>query len=140
LIVAAAPFVLTVTLRDPVRDPPPSTMSPAPTRRGPPPPRDPVRDALPSTLPPGVLGILTGPDDTKITGVLPGSPAEVAGLRAGDRILKIDGIAIENPRQLRDIVSGGDVGRSVVVLVGRRGEPAVLQVVLQRRDSHGDRR
>jgi regulator of sigma E protease len=99
-----------------------------------------VRDALPSTLPPGVLGILTGPDDTKITGVLPGSPAEVAGLRAGDRILKIDGIAIENPRQLRDIVSGGDVGRSVVVLVGRRGEPAVLQVVLQRRDSHGDQR
>jgi len=46
----------------------------------------------------GFLGVETGPLDSeaciRLTRVVPGSPADRAGLKAGDRVTKIDGMAV----------------------------------------------
>ena len=51
---------------------------------------------------------------TMVLGLVPGSPAEKAGLKAGDRILKVDGRSYKG-RQLRDVVYAmrGKAGSSV---------------------------
>jgi len=113
LIVASAPFVLTETIRDP------------------------VHVAPPSVAPPGFLGLVTGPDGAEVLGVLPGSPAEAAGLRRGDRILELDGLALDNPDHLRQVTRGRRAGERVVVRVSRGAEVLDVTVVLQRAATTG---
>ena len=95
LLVLAAPFVWTVTLRDPgsaPMPPPPAATAPAlhdgrPAAPPPPAPPPPPKGAgLPQGRPPGFLGITTRATDAEITGVVPSSPADAAGLRPGDLI------------------------------------------------------
>jgi carboxyl-terminal processing protease len=69
----------------------------------------------------------------RIMSVQPGSPAAVAGLRASDVLVSVDGRAVAD-RSVADVVSDlrGDVGSSVKVQV-RRG--TTLQTVQLRRSS-----
>lgn len=57
-----------------------------------------------------------------VEGVIPGSPADAAGVRIGDRILSVDG---------KSVVTRGD---AIALLAGprRRGEPWEVRVVLER--------
>ena len=57
--------------------------------------------------------------------ILPGSPAASAGLRAGDRIVAIDGQAIDSPGEIPERISGSD-GRELTVTVVRAGESVEL--------------
>jgi regulator of sigma E protease len=57
--------------------------------------------------------------EVMINGIAPGSPAQEAGLRAGDTILQVDGERVSEPRDLIDIVK--DKRGVPVELVVRRG-------------------
>ncbi len=63
----------------------------------------------------------------RVVQVVPGSPAERAGFRAGDRILSIDGTALRGPEDLVDYVRGhGDA--DLAVTVQRDGETLTIAV------------
>ena len=87
-----------------------------------------------------VLGVLLDTDATRgvrVTGVTPGSGAEKAGLRAGDRILGVDGKSIPAGEAdarlaaLRGMLGGLTSGKAVDVAYERDGRAAHAQVVPQ---------
>ena len=53
-------------------------------------------------------------------------PAARAGLREGDVILMVDSQKIENAQRFRDIVKALPPGKSVPLLIQRRGGPVFL--------------
>lgn len=69
-----------------------------------------------------------------VTDVPPG-PAEDAGMEAGDIILLFDGVAIEDTRELVQIVGNSPVGKEVPVEILRSGDMVDLTVVLGRRET-----
>lgn len=58
------------------------------------------------------------------------SPAKVAGLRAGDRIISFDGEELDGPRELGGFLSKCDPGQKVTLRVRRDGEELDLEVTL----------
>ncbi|MBC7966174.1 MAG: serine protease [Fuerstia sp.] len=101
----------------------------------------PLKDALASAaklrsgqnLKPGRIGIRlvpTGAFDTQVVvdRVSPGSPAELAGLLKGDRILAIDGQAVERSSILMESLARHYAGDSVVLKI-RRGEADISATV-----------
>ncbi|TVQ85413.1 MAG: DegQ family serine endoprotease [Chromatiaceae bacterium] len=73
---------------------------------------------------------LAHPRGALIAQVLPGSPAEAAGLRAGDVILRFDGRDIPMSSSLPPMVGTARVGSSLLVEVLRLGEIMNLEVML----------
>jgi len=70
--------------------------------------------------------------------VFPGSPAEAAGLRAGDVVLSLDGKAMENGRQLRVNLYGKAPGEKVRLEILRGGSVRSIDVsVVEQRDDPG---
>jgi len=69
-----------------------------------------------------------------IRSLLPGSPALKGGLRAGDRIVGINGIELRENNQIKTVVDllRGPVGTPVAVGVRRAGSDGVLEVELVR--------
>ena len=68
-----------------------------------------------------------------LTQIEPNGPAEGAGLRAGDVILKVDGNAISDSQTLMRAVAGVRAGTTVVVTLQRDGKPKDVQVKLGER-------
>ncbi|MFZ5615979.1 MAG: Do family serine endopeptidase [Pseudomonadota bacterium] len=66
--------------------------------------------------------------------VLEGTPAFKAGLESGDLILKLNGAAIDSPRDLTRQVSALPPGEKAKVTVLRNGAEKVLSVTLGQRD------
>ncbi len=58
------------------------------------------------------------------------SPAEKAGLKTGDVIIRYDGKTIESTRQLRDLVAGTEPGTRTTVEVIRNGKKETMTVTL----------
>ena len=85
------------------------------------------------------VGIEVAEQDGKVVVVTPidGSPAERAGVRAGDVLLEIDGRPVEHGR-LNEAIERmrGFVGSYVRLSVARGGEPEPLQFQLERSDVH----
>jgi S1-C subfamily serine protease len=70
--------------------------------------------------------------DTKgvyVVEVVPDSPAHTSGIRAGDIIQKIDGIDIEEPTKIADIVRNKKVGDKLHVRLLLRGKEANVLIV-----------
>jgi serine protease Do len=65
---------------------------------------------------------------TRITEILAESPAAAADLRAGDIVLRFDGIEITDDNHLVNVVSLTEVGRVVPVLVLRDGAELAFKV------------
>lgn len=63
-----------------------------------------------------------------ITEVLAGSPAEKAGVRQGDVILKIDSLPVANIASLRNSVAMMKPGRQALLVVVRDGSPIELPI------------
>ena len=68
-----------------------------------------------------------------LTQIEPAGPAEGAGLRAGDVILKVDGHPISDSQTLLRAVAGVRAGTTVSVTVQRDGKPRDFQVKLGER-------
>lgn len=81
------------------------------------------------TIKQGYLGIQAAATPDKapgaiISGVLKDSPAEKAGIKQGDRVLKIDGEEVIDPPQLAVLIGRNDAGEEIVVTL-QRGEETV---------------
>ncbi|HLL73886.1 MAG TPA: PDZ domain-containing protein [Pyrinomonadaceae bacterium] len=82
------------------------------------------------SAPPAPRSFFGGGDFERVEGVglmiesaLPGAPAEAAGLHDGDVLIKFDGRPIESESDLRDVLRGTPVGKTVEVEYLRDGEP-----------------
>ena len=93
-----------------------------------------------------VLGVTireVTPEDAKVAGIdriagatvhaftpAEGSPAEKAGLRAGDVIVRADGRAVDRVSTLQRIVRAHEPGESIAIDVMRAGEKKSFRVAL----------
>lgn len=125
-------------------EPPRPPQPPQPPR----PPRAPRPPHAPHVeihrLPGGYLGVQTFPLNEQlaayfgvpegqgvlVTEVMEDSPAEGAGLRAGDVILAVGEVEIDGPRDLRRAVRSHDPEETVPITVNRRGETHTFEVTL----------
>jgi S1-C subfamily serine protease len=69
----------------------------------------------------------------QLGGVVPGSPAEAAGLRAGDVLLRIDGEEIAGLREFSDLLRSLEPGRRVEATLLRDGEEITVPVTVEER-------
>lgn len=74
-------------------------------------------------------------DQTWVLALFPGSPAERAGLNAGDRLISVDGTAIsgESLQRAADLIRGPP-GTPVKVAVERPGVTGPLEITIQREE------
>jgi serine protease Do len=70
-----------------------------------------------------------------VGGVIPGGPADRAGLKTGDVIVAFEGQAIERSAQLPWLASTTGVGRTVTLRVQRGGQLFEVKVTLARLDA-----
>jgi len=80
----------------------------------------------------GYLGIMCEGDTCKITKVTPGSPAEKAGLQAGDVVLRFDEKDVKSWNALGDLIFGKKAGQEVAVEVRRGSEELTVRVKMGR--------
>ena len=68
-----------------------------------------------------------------VQGLVPGGPAETAGILPGDVILEVEGDAIEGSEDVSAAVGDLEVGETVQVRVEREGDEQTVEVELGRR-------
>jgi len=71
------------------------------------------------------------PSGALVARVLPGSPAEKAGIKVGDVILSFNGREVESSSRLPPLVGSTPVGRKVPVKVLRQGRERTLRVTIE---------
>jgi len=72
-----------------------------------------------------------------VESVMPGSPAEAAGMLAGDRLISIDGRRIATPDDLQAVMGAHRPGDAVPLVVERRGETIDLTLTFGGRPDGG---
>lgn len=77
----------------------------------------------------GVL-VLRGQDQTELA-VLPGSPADKAGIKENDIILEVDGQKINEDNDLRSYVAKKQPNDKITLKIQRAGEEIVIDVTLE---------
>jgi len=82
-----------------------------------------------------LLGIYSAEDENgcKISQVVPGGPADKAGLRSGDVVKAIDGQNLKDSQALAPVLSGKDPGQEVNLQVQRGGNAMQVKLTLGRR-------
>ena len=70
-----------------------------------------------------------------VTAVVPGSPAEMAGLQQWDVIISLDGKTIQSSNQLFSLIQGSRVGGAVAIEVWRGGSIVKLQAKIAESDA-----
>jgi S1-C subfamily serine protease len=85
------------------------------------------------------LGVGGEPVDggCKVTVLGPGSAADEAGIRVGDRITALDGESVSDFRSLARLVLRRNVGDKVTIAFVRDGESQQVEAVLKRRRDSG---
>ncbi|MBX2817347.1 MAG: PDZ domain-containing protein [Saprospiraceae bacterium] len=73
----------------------------------------------------------TRSEHTEVSGIVPDSPADQAGLREGDVILTIAGKAVEGGGSIRKSLRGKRAGDSIEITYRRDGQTHVVDLVLQ---------
>lgn len=72
-------------------------------------------------------------DGVLVSRVVPGSPAERAGVRKGDVITSVDRRKVDSPAELSDVIGEQREGESVSLSISRRGDDVILAVRLGER-------
>jgi S1-C subfamily serine protease len=80
-------------------------------------------------LPPRVAGRLGRPSAVEVVEVVAGSPAALAGLRAEDLIVALDGAPVVTVDDLQRLMTGEAIGSVVEATVVRHGELVEIAVV-----------
>ena len=75
--------------------------------------------------------LLVGDDSKGEFAVVPGSPAEKAGLKMKDVILQVNDLEINEENDLRTIIAKSNVGEEIILKVWRSGEELELKVQLE---------
>ena len=72
---------------------------------------------------------------TQITdlAVIPGSPADKAGIQENDIILELNGTKIDDSNSLSDLISQHNVGETVTLKVWHKGDTKDISVTLEER-------
>ncbi|ABO49296.1 peptidase S1 and S6, chymotrypsin/Hap [Desulforamulus reducens MI-1] len=65
-----------------------------------------------------------------VSGIVPDSPANEAGLQVGDVIVKFKDINLTNPQELLDAVAESRVGEKVSLVIVRSGQMKEIQVIM----------
>ena len=89
----------------------------------------PVTDAMARALG------LTDAQGAIIAEVEPGSPADTAGLDAGDVVLEVDGEGVEDPRDLAQTIAELDPGTEVTLTLRRNDENVEVAITLAAREA-----
>jgi putative serine protease PepD len=76
------------------------------------------------------------PAGAEVSSVVPGGPADSAGLNPGDVITEIGGEAVQGSSDVSRIVSAKQPGDHVDIRVDRSGQDVTLGVTLQNRPAH----
>jgi S1-C subfamily serine protease len=85
------------------------------------------RPSLPNTNPQAVrLGVALDPETLTVRDVEPNSPAQVIGLRPGDRLLAVNGRPLDDPAELRAFLDRRP--QAMVLTVARQGRVANVLV------------
>ncbi|NWF56462.1 MAG: DegQ family serine endoprotease [Syntrophaceae bacterium] len=71
------------------------------------------------------------PKGALVSDVTKGGPAEKAGIRRGDVIVSLDGVAVENANELRNRLAGTRPGKRVDIGLVRKGETLNAQAVVE---------
>lgn len=80
---------------------------------------------------PVTYGVLVGPGkNAEDVAVLPGSPAERAGIISGDILLSLDGVKLDQAHSFSSLIRQKTVGKTVSVVVLRAGVQQTLRVTL----------
>lgn len=84
-----------------------------------------------------VLSVLFATDGQPFTPpeagrILPGSAAEAAGMKAGDKFVKIDSLKIERFEDLQSVIQMSP-GKKMTIVVARDGRDVALEVIPKRR-------
>ncbi len=66
-----------------------------------------------------------------VTNVMPGSPADQAGIQRGDVIVEYEGQAVVDPRTLQGQVVGTVVGNKIYLVVMREGKKVTLRPLIR---------
>ena len=80
---------------------------------------------------------LKGQEGAFIESVEAGKPAEKAGVRPGDTIVRVDSVPVKDTRDLIGYVSGKAPGSKVLLTVVRDGKEVTLTAVLAEREGEG---
>ena len=67
--------------------------------------------------------------------VIDGSPADKAGLKPGDVIIFVDGVALSNQHSLGIVINQYDPGDVIVLLIHRDGQEQTISVTLEEVDT-----
>jgi S1-C subfamily serine protease len=97
--------------------------------------RHPFVGILPASLTSDIASSLRVGTDAGVLvlGLVPGGPAEQAGLRVGDVIVAVDGQAVESAEEFLASVRGHRPGDQIQVEVVRDGQRQTIEVVLTER-------
>ena len=111
-------------------------------------PSNTVREVVPrlergDTIARPYLGVETGdptdpsaPPGAEVTSVVPGGPADGAGLDPGDVITELDGQSVKGPSDVSRIVGAKKPGDHLDVRVERSGQDVTLNATLSNRPAH----
>jgi S1-C subfamily serine protease len=80
-------------------------------------------------IPPRWEGALGRRQGLEVVEVVKGSPADAAGLRAGDIIIEVDGRPVESPRDIQRLMVDGPIERFMVIRVVRAGASHVVTAI-----------
>ena len=79
----------------------------------------------------GWLGVSLGPHQTQgiqVTGLSPGGPAHVAGIRIRDIVISVGGLPAGNTQAIIDLISATSPGQTIQIEIQRNGERFVASV------------
>lgn len=79
-------------------------------------------------LPPRVAAAVGREHGVEVVEVIEASPAARAGIRPGDLIVELDGEPIADARDIQRLMVGDAIGRSIVALIWRDGQPRTLTI------------
>jgi putative serine protease PepD len=107
-------------------------------------PSNTVREVLPAlirgeTIQRPYLGVTTAPhrDGAEVQEIVPGSPADSAGLEPGDVITEVDGREVRDPDDVADAIKGLEPGDEVQVEAESSGVTQNFEVELEARPQRG---